>query len=99
STGVDPELTIHVQRIGPITHQPAGFDKLARGIGCWNPIMRRECRKLNSSSVEESIRGDKQGVSMTECNSGEGRLDLAASTGLVDLNLKPDCAGGFWHIS
>src|SRR5262249_47693413 len=31
-TCVDADLTKHVQVIGPIAHQPAGFDSLASGI-------------------------------------------------------------------
>ena len=32
-TGVDAGLTMHVQNIGPIAHQPTGFDIIASGIG------------------------------------------------------------------
>src|SRR5262245_23269393 len=46
-TSVDADLTIHVRNIGPITHQPTGFDKLALGIGRGDPMMRREGDKLD----------------------------------------------------
>src|SRR5215813_14661466 len=37
--GIDADLTIHVRAIGPIAHQPAGFDSLANRIGHGNPIV------------------------------------------------------------
>ena len=57
--------------------------------------MRRECRKLHSSGVEEPIGGDEQGVGTIDCNSGERSLDVRVGTGVEDPNFKPDCAGSF----
>ena len=50
-TGVDADLTIHVRNIGPLAHQPTGFDKGALGIGRGNPMMRRERRKSIAGSM------------------------------------------------
>src|SRR5262249_36550906 len=86
-------------QIGSVTHQPAGFYKLAPDIGGRNPIVRCECRKLDSSGGEEPVRTDEKGVGTIECHGGEGRFDLAAGAGVENLNLKPDCAGRFRHIS
>jgi hypothetical protein len=35
---VDPGLTMHVEKIGPVTHPPTDFDDLASGIGCGKRI-------------------------------------------------------------
>ena len=51
-TGVDGGLTIHVQVIGPIAHQPTGRRIIAIGIDRGNPIARRERRKLDAPADE-----------------------------------------------
>jgi hypothetical protein len=56
-TGVDANLTMHVQKIGPIAHQPADFGKLAKGIGRGNRMARRERRKLDAPAAEERVGG------------------------------------------
>src|SRR5262249_37603771 len=98
-TGVDPDLTIIVQNIGPVAHQPAGFDNLALAIGCRNPIARRECRKLDSSGVEEPLRGDEQGISTLLCTTAEGRLPPAARPAVDDLNLQSEGACSVREVS
>ena len=49
--------------IGPIAHQPAGFDNLARVIGRGNPIACCERRKLDAPGGNEGVTGDEEGVS------------------------------------
>src|SRR5262249_38827687 len=98
-TGVDPDLTIIVEKIGPVAHQPAGFDKLTSAIGCGNPIVRRERRKLDAPAAEERVGGNEESVGPVAHERGEGRLDLAAGAGVDDLNLQSECACGFRHVS
>ena len=98
-TGVDADLTIHVQDIGPIAHQPTRFDMFANGIGRGNRIARRECRKLDAPSDEESVGGDEEGDDPVARESGEGRLDLAAGAGVEDRNLQSESACSFWYLS
>jgi hypothetical protein len=38
---IDAQLKKRIRNIGSAAHQPAGFDNLARGIGCGNSIVRR----------------------------------------------------------
>ena len=61
-TGVDTDLTKHVWNIGPIAHQPTGFDKVTLGIGRGNPMMRRERHKLDGPASEEPVGGDEESV-------------------------------------
>src|SRR5262249_16560582 len=81
----------HVHTIGRVAHQPAGFDSLASGIARGNPITRRERRKLDAPARKERVASDVQGFGAVAHESGEGRLDLAPSANLEDLNLQSDC--------
>ena len=58
-TGVNADLTKHVQYIGSITHQPAHLDELAQEIGRGNPMMRRERHELNAPAAEEPVGDDE----------------------------------------
>src|SRR5262249_22582640 len=86
-TGVDADLTPHVQSIGPIAHQPTGFDFLTIVMRRGNPMPRRERRKLDAPSDQEPIGGNEEGVSPVAHERGEGRLDLAAGAGVEKLSL------------
>ena len=98
--GVDADLTPRVQKIGPIAHQPTGFDELAKGIGRGNPMMRCERRKLDAPAAEEPAGGDEEGVGTIAYEGGEGRLDLAgARARFEDLNLQSEGACSFRHVS
>ena len=61
--------------------------------------MRRECRKLDSSGVEEPVGGNEECVGPVARNSGEGRLDLPASANVDDLNLQSEGACSFRDVS
>src|SRR5262249_61220742 len=98
-TGVHADLTKHLRTIGRVAHQPTNFDDLTTGIGCGNPIARRERRKLDTSADEERVAGDEQGVGPVAHEDGEGCLDLADGAGVEELNLKADGTGRFRHIS
>src|SRR5262245_16099680 len=98
-TGIGADLTIHAHTIGIVAHQPAGFDSLAGGIARRNPIARREGRKLDPPAREEHVTIDEQGIGTVPYKGGEGRLNLAAGARVENLNLQPECTGGFRHIS
>ena len=57
-TGVDGRVTIIVQNIGPIAHQPADVRISTVGIGCGNHMARGERRKLDAPAGEEPVGGD-----------------------------------------
>src|SRR4029453_8242846 len=63
------------------------------------PIARGECRKLDSSGVEEPVGGNEECVGPVARNSGEGRLDLPAGAGVDDLNLQSEGACSFRYVS
>src|SRR5262249_56410015 len=97
-TGGGPDLPPHVDKIGRIAHQPAGFDSLARRIGRGNAIARCERRKLDASAREERVASDVQGLRAVADESSEGRLDLALGAGFEDLNLQSHCTGRFRYF-
>src|SRR5262245_58890079 len=98
-TGIDADLTPHVRNIGPIAHQPAGFDLLASGIGRGNPVARRKRRKLNAPADEERVGCDKQGIGPVAHEGGECCLDLAAGASVEELNLESHSASSFGQLS
>ena len=85
--------------IGPVTHQPTGFDNLAIRIGRGNPIARRERSKLNTPADEERVGANEKCVGPVAHEGSEGRLDLAAGAGVEDLNLQSDGACRFRYLS
>src|SRR5262249_54997394 len=98
-TGVDTDLTKHVWNIGPIAHQPTGFDKIALGISRGNPMMRRERHKLDEPPTEERVREDEEGVGTVGHEGAEGGLDLAAGAGVEDRNLQSEGGCRFAYLS
>src|SRR5258708_40367231 len=52
---VKAALPEHVHDIGPIAHQPTGFDAFATGMGRGNPVACRESRKLDTPANEERV--------------------------------------------
>jgi hypothetical protein len=96
---VGADLTVHIRTIGRVAHQPTNFDNLATGIGCGNPIARRERRKLDTSAGEEHVASDEQGLRPVAHEVGEGGLDFADGAGVEELNLKAEGTGSFRHIS
>jgi hypothetical protein len=59
---IPARLPKHLRRIGPIAHQPSGFDFLANGVGRGNPVARRERRKLDAPAYKERVDGDEEGI-------------------------------------
>jgi len=44
------------------------------------------------------VGSDEEGIGALALKGGKGRIDLAASAGVEDLDLQPDGAGGFLHL-
>src|SRR5262249_45312010 len=98
-TGVDANLTPHVQIIGPIAHQPTGFDFLANVMGRGSSMARGERHKLDAAADEERVGGHEEGVGALTHEGGESRLDFAAGAGVEDLNLQSNGARSFREVS
>src|SRR5438046_9309172 len=88
-----------VRDVGSITHQPTGLDIFARAITGRQPVARRQCSKLDVPAVEECVAGDEEGVGTVTQERVEGRVDLAAGTGVENLSLQSDSACSIRHIS
>ena len=64
----------------------------------WNGE-RRHVGKLDAPGVEEGVRANKERVGTLAHESCERRIDVAAGTGLEDLELHADGAGGRLHVA
>jgi hypothetical protein len=81
------ELAKGIHDVGPITHQPANFDKVARRIDRREPVERRQLDHLDTPGNQESIRPDEQGIGPIAPDILEGGTDLAAGAGVENLDL------------
>jgi hypothetical protein len=54
---------------------------------------------LDAPGDKEDVGGNEQGVGPVAREGGKGRLDLALSAGVDDLNLQSDGAGGVRDVS
>src|SRR5215471_19808333 len=52
ATAIDADLTKRVRNAGPVAHQPANFSNFARRICSGDPMMCRQCGKLDTSAGE-----------------------------------------------
>src|SRR5262245_61993125 len=92
-------MTIHVENIESVTHQPAHFDELTNRIGRGNPQMRRKRHKLDAPATEESVGGDEEGVGPVALEGSKGGLDLAAGARVEHSSLQSEGACRFRYFS
>src|SRR5262249_48091838 len=93
------DLTIHIHNVASVGHQPAGLGKFTVPIYRGEPMAPRQEDELDTPSVEECVVADEEGVGALARNSREGRIDLAAGTGVEDLDLQSHGAGRRFHVS
>ena len=55
TSGIDADLTIRIQNVGSITHQPADFGNFAKTSCHGNRIVRRQVGKLHAPTVEKWV--------------------------------------------
>src|SRR5437016_14133112 len=53
AAGINSNLTTRVGKTSSIAHQPTSFDIVTHRINSGNCMARRQCRKLNTSTIEE----------------------------------------------
>ena len=88
-----------VREVGSVTHQSARFDMLTNPVSCRNPVARRQGGKLDAAAEEECLAANEEGVGVVARERVKGRLDLAAGTGVEDLNLQSKGACCFGYLS
>ena len=81
----------------PVSHQPAG-------LGVFTVRISRESRSarqpdLAAALTKEWLTDDEQPVGPLARDRREGRIDLAAGAGVVDLDLQAHGAGSRFHVS
>jgi hypothetical protein len=54
---------------------------------------------LHTAAVEKCVGSNEEGIGALARKGGKGRIDLAAGAGFVDLNLQPDGAASFLHLT
>ena len=54
---------------------------------------------MRAAGGEESVATDEEGIGALARKGGKGLIDLAARAGVEDLDLQPDDAGGFLHVT
>src|SRR5439155_100023 len=97
-SGIDADLSKHVRCNGSVAHQPACFDSVTRRKNRRNSLARCQSSKLDAPAGEEPVASDEEGVGPLAHEGGKGRIDLAARTGVENMNLQPEGAGGFLHF-
>jgi hypothetical protein len=62
-------------------------------------VQRRPVDQLDAPAVKEGLVADVQGIGSLAHNIYEGGIDLAARTGVDDLDLQAHGTGGRFHLS
>src|SRR5262249_39332688 len=78
-TGVDPDLTIIVQKIGPVAHQPASFRELATGIDRGHRVTRRQREELYAATNEYRIWSSEKSICPFLHKARKGRVKVTSS--------------------
>src|SRR5215813_5521081 len=85
-SGIDADLTIRIQNVGSVTHQPADFGKVTK-ISCHgNRMVRRQVGELHAPDVKKGIVADEEGIGSLVHNHREGGFDLADGAGVKNLD-------------
>jgi hypothetical protein len=83
-------LTTHIGTVGPIAHQPAGFDKSASRTARRNRVTCRQDGEQDAPRAEETPSGDEQRVDFLARQALNGLVNAAAGGGLEHENLLLD---------
>src|SRR5262249_22680147 len=80
------------ERIGPvrsIAHQSPGFREDTIDVDRRHTVSHRQHRTLDAALDEQISWSDYQGARLLLHDTGEGRLNVAAGTGVEDIDLQP----------
>src|SRR5262249_57350625 len=99
AAGRTPDLTKGIRNVGSVAHQPTGFGIVTQRICRGKAVVRRQLRQLDTPAAQEGIAGDEEGVGPLAYKSCEGRIDLADSADVEDLDLQPEKARSRLHVS
>ena len=99
SAGILADLTKHVRNAGSVTHQAADLGVVAHGEHRGDHMARGERGELHTPAVIEPIGADKERVGPLTRKRCENRLDLAAGSGVEDLDFQSERGSGRIHVS
>src|SRR6516225_1602567 len=77
TAGVDSDVPSYLYEIGAVTHQATRCHHAPIRKSRRNPFTRGQCGKLCTAAVEESIRGDEEGIGSIFSKHLERGVDLA----------------------
>src|SRR5215467_13556764 len=86
AAGVEADLTIRIQNVSSITHQPAGFGNLTKTSCHGNRMVRRQVGKLHAPAVEKRVVAEEEGIDTLAYKRREGGIDLGAGAGVENLD-------------
>src|SRR5262249_17870841 len=98
AAGIDAHTAKHVRKIGPVAHQPTGFDNLTIRLCRRNPVARRPGRKLHATADEERVGSDEKGVGRLAQQGSEGRINLVAAARVEHLTLQTEGACSLRYV-
>src|SRR5262249_52819109 len=95
---IDADLAIHVDETAAVAHKPARLDRFTRGVAGGAGIVGGQPNPLDTPGAEKTIRSQKKRNGPVTHEGWEGRIDLAAGAGIVDLKLQSESAGGRFYV-
>src|SRR5262249_31705436 len=98
AAGVDADLTIHIELVSSITHQPASCDIAPLRVSSWHSLACSQDRKLHTAAAEKSVRTHEESIGALACKHGERTIDLADGRGLEHLDFQSDDWGRFVQV-
>src|SRR5262249_48860284 len=97
--GIDADLTPGVHCPRPVTHQPAGLDKVAHVIRCGNCVACREGDQLRPPLDKIGTWGDKERFVLISRDRGEHLIDFTTVAGVEDPGLQPHTVCSRFRVS
>src|SRR5215475_1748447 len=98
ATSIYTRLTVGVGNVGAIAHQSADFGKFSAGVNRGEPMVRCLVNELHTSTVEEAVVADKEGIGPFAANRCKRRVDFPAAAGAEELDFKSHGAGSRWRV-
>src|SRR5215470_15747162 len=89
ASGIIPDLTKHIGKVGPIAHQTARIDMIAHGIHRRNLVVCGQDGELNSPGVIKGSGHDQESVNMLASKTCKSFIDFETAARGNDSNLNP----------
>src|SRR5262245_20394390 len=98
ATSIDTRLTVGVGNVGAIAHQSADFGKFSAGVDLGGRRVSKKKNELHTSTVEEAVVADKEGIGPFAANRCKRRVDFQAAAGAEELDFQSHGTGSRWRV-